>query len=374
MLFERLETKAAVVLASASLLAGASGCDLTTSKYADVPQVPRCDGGPMPEHVNPEPEPKEPPQPTPDTYSNPQKWRKYQKAERAYYKADDNYLFEGGYPRLEVPVNNAGFIDNDPEYSPGSGLIDDKISKGVVQISNGDYHGSGFVTLDKNGDQVIVTAAHVLGTTLLSSLDITANNEDSTHPVSGCYVYDSKGNHLKLTNSDGKKGGPPDYDLAVLRPEEDLPVQPLTFSPTQAKRSKWVRFVNYQGAYPTIGFPSEYTGLVVAPDKSETGLTALTGLVELTPPITNGEFEDSHLTGGASGGPVTDRQGRVIGISTAGDKDGIYMGPSEIKFFYNVVFPGANYGDGGGFVPVEASMTPSYLIEKAIGSITPPKR
>ena len=71
---------------------------------------------------------------------------------------------------------------------------------------------------------------------------------------------------------------------------------------------------------------------------------------------------------GASGGPVTDKDGNVVGEIVTATKDDTYLGGDLIKALYDIEFPGATYGDETGFEPASSNIVPSFYITQALNS------
>jgi putative serine protease PepD len=161
----------------------------------------------------------------------------------------------------------------------------------VVQIEAGSAMGSGFVAADGG---LILTASHVVGT----STTVTLKLHDGTS-ISGEVVAVDKS-----------------IDTAVIRAQEGSDLQPLTLG----------ALADVQVGEMTIAIGSPF-GL------SQTVTTGIVSALGRTVPTPMGELHDliqtdAAINSGNSGGPLTDGDGRAIGINTAiasasGGSDGI---------------------------------------------------
>jgi len=283
--------------------------------------------------------------------------------------------------KLNVPVVSG--------YAEGSGPAPDSVANQVageiVEITASDWKGTGVITTDAYGRQVVITAAHVVGTESPGDLTITTQDGRQVHPTGGCYIYGRNGNKMKLENpsaGEEKKNLPiPDSDLAVLGLASPLTSHPMPIADAEPAAGHVVDFVNYQSAYgPDNSLfsddlytdPAAYEG-IVAPTGDIDGpdLSVITGAQNMGPSPTNGEFQAIHIEGGASGGPVvTVANGivKLIGISTAGTKDGVSFSPSDISTLWYTNFRGADSSQNAGFDPTVATVMPVSLINRALGA------
>ena len=352
-----LDTRVVLACAGTALLT--SGCAVlphSISKFAKTPVIPRCFSKPLPQLYKELPEPKFP------TFHPGDSWNGFKKKEKRYERQQDAVLNHniGLLPPFELPVYD-GFTQGDPIYLPG---LEDQLNHGIVRVKAADeWHGSGFLTHDAAGREVVITAAHVVDNARMKTLSIEGENRVSTHPIGGCYIYEDNG-HFKSVDGDEN---PVEYDVAVFRLAKPIGGRTLKLSLKPPKRGQWLEFANYQ-AFHEPGDPANYTGVVVSRASDQPGLDVLTGARKLEVPVTNGEAWDNEITGGASGGPVTDLHGEVVGISVAGDKDDIYTDGEMLKALYNVTMPGAKFGLKNGFVPTTADLVPASIIQKVLDS------
>lgn len=340
--------KAAAILAALSLLA--SGCLEKQSGYADGPVIPRCYSHPQPKLFDLR-EPKIPSlKPNESVEQLDKEWKAYNKeADRA----------DGILPTMKLPVND-GFTEGDPIYLPG---LEDKVDRSIVQLETSKWSGSGFLTEDDKGQEVVVTAAHVVDNARMRSIKITGENHVSTHPIGGCYIYE-EGGKFKPLNDNSER--PVDIDLAILKLAKPIGRNTLKLSRADAKRGDWVEFSNYQ-TFHEPGDPANYTGVIISGAHDLLGLTALTGTEKVDKPVTEGELQEIETFPGASGGAVTNLNGEVVGVSVAANKDGVYA-DQDMLDVYGVKMPGAKFGIMFGFVPKTADLVPSSVLKKGLRS------
>ncbi len=158
----------------------------------------------------------------------------------------------------------------------------------VVQIEYSGVEGSGFAYADGR----ILTAAHVVA----GAREVTVRTSDGRELV---------GQVL---------GGDPVADIAVVAVDGDVPVAPLALGESPEIGQLAVAIGS------PLGFAQSVTsGIVSGVDRTlDIGGTTLDGLIQTDAPINQGN----------SGGPLADRQGRVIGVNVAiasltGGSDGV---------------------------------------------------
>ena len=177
-----------------------------------------------------------------------------------------------------------------------TGSIADAVARvlpSVVSVRTSSFGGgegeSSGVVLDRDG--LIVTNNHVVeGTTGIS---ISFNDDRHAEPLEGTVI-----------------GTAPERDLAVIRVAADDLV------PIELARSSALRLGD---AVIAIGFPlglggpTVTSGIVSGLDRTIDGRNGkLTGLLQT----------DAAINPGNSGGPLVDRSGRLVGINTAGVRQG----------------------------------------------------
>ncbi|HUH14729.1 MAG TPA: trypsin-like peptidase domain-containing protein [Gaiellaceae bacterium] len=162
------------------------------------------------------------------------------------------------------------------------------VSVRTTSFGGGEGESSG-VVLDRDG--LIVTNNHVVeGTTGIS---VSFNDDRHPEPLEGTVI-----------------GTAPERDLAVIRVDADDLV------PIELARSSALRLGD---AVIAIGFPlglggpTVTSGIVSGLDRTIDGRNGkLTGLLQT----------DAAINPGNSGGPLVDRSGRLVGINTAGVRQG----------------------------------------------------
>jgi S1-C subfamily serine protease len=158
----------------------------------------------------------------------------------------------------------------------------------TTSFGGGKGDGSG-VVLDRRG--IILTNNHVVeGTT---SVNVVFNDERHRRPLAGTVI-----------------GTAPERDLAVIR------VAASDLVPLRLGRSSELRLGDavFAVGFPlNLGGPTVTSGIVSGLDRTIDGENGkLTGLLQT----------DAAINPGNSGGPLVDRLGRLVGISTAGVRQG----------------------------------------------------
>lgn len=262
-------------------------------------------------------------------------------------------------PNIEVPVTH-GIAEGDP-INP-SRALSAAATAAVVRISVEGGKGSGFVVLNEEQEPVVITAAHVVIGESLNDITITTNEGETASPTGGCVIYEKDGRPVD-TSEEEKNGYYPDYDIAVLTYEDDLNITPLPVAKEMPAVGDWVYFVNYQGAYgpkesldssELFAGPAEYTGIMTPKYPTTTHRSVITGARDMGPNYTRSYFDSIHMRPGASGGPVLDEAGEVIGISVATTPEGIYLGPDDLNKIYNIDFRDTDEKPDKSFRPTNA--------------------
>jgi hypothetical protein len=248
------------------------------------------------------------------------------------------------------------------------------ILNGIVKITIGKEYGSGFVTKDGYGDEVIVTTAHAAGQAPLDDIKITARNGQSIIPEGGCFIYETVGTDIKTNKptesfASFRKQGIVDVDISVLTvsPKNKLNLTPLKIDRQQVRRGSWVKFYNYELNRP-VNDPDSFAGLVVS-SPPFLGFMALTGLSYF---VNSSQAKKDALAtraeGGCSGGLVAE-ENKIEGVCYGSDGlPGYYDNAKMIDEAYNIEFFDAVYGFSNGFIPDGVNMDGPEVIEKALAS------
>jgi hypothetical protein len=142
-------------------------------------------------------------------------------------------------PHLTLPVVNGS--------AEGSGVPSESLTKRttdtIVEITTSLWKGTGVITTDANGNEVVVTAGHVVGAMTASDITITTQNGTHVKPDGGCYLYGTGGDATPLTNAESPVQ---DTDIAVLTLAQPLTSDPLPIANSEPKAGQKVAFVNYQ--------------------------------------------------------------------------------------------------------------------------------
>ncbi|HET9174171.1 MAG TPA: trypsin-like peptidase domain-containing protein [Candidatus Saccharimonadales bacterium] len=363
----------AALIGSAAVMSSCTGTD----SYPRVAQLARCEATPQtPPTTPPQPNvpsaPPLPPNPSPEQLEQIMADENAQQAKfDQALAAWDNALVP---PSMEVHVTD-GFANGDPITVPPDQV--NATSSALVEITTKDWKGSGFVTRDAFGQEVVVTAAHVVGTATMNQLTITTDDGLHVHPTGGCYIYDEDGAFKPLSSPLSDRAPLVATDVAVLTLPENISSQPLPLSDRRPEAGSWLNYVNYQGNFgpknslfsdDTYTTPASYVGLVEPTSAVNPDIEALTGTLSLGKNMTVGTFETWHLVGGASGGPVEDQSGDVIGISVQGTRDGMFLDSETLNEVYHVKFDGVHVGADTGFEPTNSVIVPSSVIRQALAS------
>ena len=297
--------------------------------------------------------------------------RKNFKSDEAYDNAINNYsinLNDSIKPTqgLTIPFSN-GMPESMPtaEASPS-------VLNSIVKIEFGESWGSGFVTEDSYGNDVVVTAAHVGAVAPLDSYSIYTRNGHEVKPTGGCYIYENI-NLNSNTNSAvesfipflAEGQGSVSEDLAILTIPKGLGAKALEFSNNQPQRGSWVEFTNFQTG-SSLQNPANFYGLTTsttpfAPFETLTGLS-------ISPNESIQEQYVNRIEAGASGGLVTE-DNKIVGESYAGDGfPGTYLSQAELATDDQVTLPGANYGFNTGVIPAHGSVITNSTLELGLES------
>jgi hypothetical protein len=264
-----------------------------------------------------------------------------------------------GHP-LDLEVSAGGYIERAYVKPPSEVLstveqaaveVDHHATEGPLGVWGTEGHGSGFVTTDPAGNEVVVTAAHVVVDKEIGSISVQTAGGDQTAVVTGgCYVLENAGKFVEFPKKDDdSKQVPVDTDLAVLILDHPLTgVTPLTVAKENPRQGDWGYAVNYQGDSDPEkpGHQTEYP-LLVTQSMPGYPLQGMTGLRELPTPPSIREVEDGRVTPGASGGAVADpTNGSVWAITVGGTLRGMVPTAEDMRPVnggnLNLTGPGAN--------------------------------
>lgn len=206
-------------------------------------------------------------------------------------------------PRLHNPLQVPSLPIDDSAHEKRQGLLkpvtERKLAGAVVKITRIDGRsGSGFITTGRDGERVIVTAAHVVPGGLLDGITIIDSAHNSTTATSGCYI---------AAGSEHRGDLPPNnkVDIAIIRPRQKIGRSVLTFAP-DPQRGERVTFYNFQQNRSPDN-PAKYCGLALGLQTSWMDGTVLTGIDGI----------GSLIEANASGGAIVNEKGDVVSMSVS---------------------------------------------------------
>jgi hypothetical protein len=137
------------------------------------------------------------------------------------------------------------------------------------------------------------------------------------------------------------------------------------------KRGDWVRFTNF-GNTSSTQVARDFQGVIADGPDFSGRIDAVTDLCSYkTPQEAEANLAACGFLGGGSGGVVTNGEGEVVGISTAGmNYDNYYSDAKDLKDRFNLSFPGANYGFETGFTPDDTTIVPARRIVQALAGLS----
>lgn len=359
-------------VAVGALGAGLQGCSAVDNAKAahslvhEDPSINRCYDTPQPDEyvpykVPPPPQPKLRPGETEHSYD--QRLRKlFSHAEHLRKLHERNPYF---LPPLDIKYQ-AGSVEGDPGVSASTAA---QVSKSVVDISTKQWYGTGFLAKDAAGDEVVVTAAHVVRTAGLSQLTIKAQDGQKVHPTGGCYMYENRGRFLDIDQTNSTEAlsasNTPNIDIAVLTLPHRLSRYALKLSTQPVERGDWTLLVNDSDNKPQQ--QTAYTGFVATTAQDKYGYRVLTGLEPLQG--TDVPLDKYEAQPGASGGPIVNTEGQVVGMSTyASPEEGQFLSADDLQHYYAVKVHGAEIGPASGIVPVSAYSVSQQNLAAALQS------
>jgi hypothetical protein len=252
-----------------------------------------------------------------------------------------------------------------PDYS-------DLVAGSTVQIKGNGITGSGFVTVNEKNERVIVTVAHAVSAdinlTYIKSVD-----GKTFDVVDGCMIHaKSKGlpfqeSVTNLTNPDENRKVV-DYDVAVLRVDkpDELP-NPLVLSNNLVKRGDVLYANNFQKTeVGKSALLDEITKQYTIVYKTGPGfISALDGLENRPPKNIEEMYVRDRTMGGASGGPVFDKNGSVVGVVYGAEDVKSYRNQSSLENNMGIIM---SKEDAETIKPGTARYSDARIIEQALSS------
>ena len=258
--------------------------------------------------------------------------------------------------------------DGAPKAMPRT-LANSEINNNIVRLQVGDTYGSGFIIKDASNEPLVITAAHVAGMEKLNNIVVSDTQGNSSRAKSGCFVYETDKTFATPGNPDM---GSQDVDIAILRVGESLGASGLQFAKKGVKRGEWVRFTNF-GNTNSTQVVRDFQGVIVRGPDFSGRISAITDLCSRkTPKEAEVNLATCGFLGGGSGGVVTNGEGEVVGISTAGmNYSNYYSDAKDLKDSFNLSFPGAHYGFETGFTPDDTTVIPFERIVQVLTGLLP---
>lgn len=261
----------------------------------------------------------------------------------------------------EAPVIDTALVSRVED-----GIVQVTISEiGIFGSSEEVSKGTGFVTTDEAGRQLVVTAAHVLGTAAMDQVAVTTDGRQTAAVIDGCVINERDGQFMPLDAEDKLA----DTDIAVIVLAVPLAVEPLVLAEAIPQRGEWGLAVNYQDWHEP-GYAASYPAMVATVPPYDT-LQAVTGLQAFGPETTNGDVESSNALPGASGGPLVNSRGEVIGATVLATRMNRYISPDELTYSHDVRLVGPDVGlpaDQSGLYPRSITLMDTDIIRAALNS------
>lgn len=248
-------------------------------------------------------------EPDPDAYATDEAYRK---ANEQYDDRNDALTVS---PKITLRYTADGKLRQAESITPQNEqkLIDANvmITRPYAPDPNKYIKGSATVMKGKQGEQLLLTNAHVAGETI-ADITVEDSKGNTTGIIDGCLIYEGGGEKMQLKAEPGSNNA--DYDLAILRPASPLDATSLQLAPKTPARGTWVHMVNSQGQHSPDD-PASYQAVVATRLPSRSRNTVVTGIAP------NGSKDKFDYTGGAgaSGGIIGTVQAEIAGIGMASD-------------------------------------------------------
>ncbi len=271
--------------------------------------------------------------------------------------------FDGPHYNPPLLLNTSqSQVEGDPEALRAE--LATNVLESVVVVESELGTASGFITKDARGESVVVTAAHVVAPGNIEDITVYDNRRQKSTVTAGCYVFENRTGLVAPNPNDSKQA---EHDIAILKLTQPLGQRTLNLSLDPPKRGEWVIFSNYQkdSLPPNI---VSYSGLVLSnpPVSNYQVVTGIHGFPDR--PRADANKAAHRVQGGASGGPVLDLNGDVVGELKSSDAENRSKSPGDMQFQYDVTFNDAVYDPTTGFEPSVANITPSFYIQQALES------
>jgi hypothetical protein len=369
--------RARQIAASAAMLGvglGLAGCSTSGNNSGPVrhsavvqnrgPAINPCLTRPAPQAKGPA-EPGNPPNDvaSPNWQAQDNKW---EAQERAWGQVDSP-------SPMTLKMGSTDTIAGDPISLPDS--QQNIVNAATVKVEDSQGSGTGFIVRGKNGQKVIVTAAHVIAGAQ-GPIKI-VNYEGGTADIAGgCYIYQDGTKAIPLRPSSNDTEPINMDDMAILTTSTPIQGPALAVSSIAPPRGTWINFTNDQetliGQEPIDGQatnPTSYEGLVLTNPANSLGFVALTGVQSF---LGKSLITSYSLMPGASGGEATVGT-TVVGMSITSEENnsdmqnGVvdYIDASTLSGEYNVNLSPA-VARNPGILPNDANLVPGSSINYAL--------
>lgn len=303
-----------------------------------------------------------PPAPPKNSYAYPS----WERTWAQQYRIENQQNIANHKP-LKLLATKQGIIGDPRDLSPST---DKKVENSLVEVVAGDRAGSGELVEDYKGREVVITAAHVPRHMPMNLIKVHDGNNKSSQVLGGCYMFESDGKiydpavkqSVVINGKKRKEFISPDIDIAVLILSHKIGSGVLKLAAEQPGRGDWVFFKNYQNQAP-MGEPYTYGGVVVQDFDWPATYTVLSGLQYW-------RKTENSIRGGASGGPVVNRFGELVGASVGGpwSPDNQPESKAWLEDYYAVSIDGLKASPKTGLIPRAAEVMPLEVLRLALAS------